>query len=214
MAAFSRQSFSICARARFSEVSSGAGVLVEEQQPRPAGAMRCPPEGGRFPTGICTARASDVRAGAERCGWSWRGWRGQERLRIFFLSGRERFAPFFVARGGGAVRETSLQCGREGWGKNDASLPRGARICWRCAGSTLFAPAGQKRFRVGAPDFGLPREKTENQGVLPIRNGWQARRENGKRAAIHADLVSKPPQAASPCSWACRRLHAQQPQAE
>ena len=34
MAAFSRQSFSICARARFSEVSSGAGVLVEEQQPR------------------------------------------------------------------------------------------------------------------------------------------------------------------------------------
>ena len=173
MAAFSRQSFSISACARFSEVSSGTGVLVEEQQPRPAGAMRCPPEGGCFSTGICAARALDVRvhAGAERCGWSWRGWRGQERLRIFFLSGRERFAPFFVARGGGAVRETSLQCGREGWGKNDASLPRGARICWRCAGSTLFAPAGQKRFRVGAPDFGRVAGESGAWGALPIRNG-------------------------------------------
>ena len=32
--------------------------------------------------------------------------------------------------------------------------PAGARGRCRCAGSTLFAPAGQKRFRVGAPDFG------------------------------------------------------------
>ena len=32
--------------------------------------------------------------------------------------------------------------------------PAGARGRCRCADSTLFAPAGQRRFRVGAPDFG------------------------------------------------------------
>ena len=33
--------------------------------------------------------------------------------------------------------------------------------------------------------------------ALPIRNGWQARRENGKRTAIHADCVSKTPPAST-----------------
>ena len=36
----------------------------------------------------------------------------------------------------------------------DAALPRRGKGRCQCAGSTLFAPAGQKRFRVGAPDFG------------------------------------------------------------
>ena len=40
-------------------------------------------------------------------------------------------------------------------------------------------PCGQKRFRVGAPDFGLSRGRAENWGALPIRNGRQARREDG-----------------------------------
>ena len=50
-------------------------------------------------------------------------------------------------------------------------------------------PCGQKRFRVGAPDFGLSRGRAENWGALPIRNGRQARRENGKRTVIYADRV-------------------------
>ena len=49
--------------------------------------------------------------------------------------------------------------------------------------------------------LGVSRGRAGRWGALPIRNGWQARRKNGKRAAIHADRVSKPPQAASPCSW-------------
>ena len=35
--------------------------------------------------------------------------------------------------------------------------PAGGNGRCRCAQATLFAPAGQKRFRVGAPDFGLSR---------------------------------------------------------
>ena len=75
---------------------------------------------------------------------------------------------------------------KERVGGNDASLPRRARICCRCADSTLFAPAGQKRFRVGAPDFGRVAGESGAWSALPIRNGWQARRENGKRAATAA----------------------------
>ena len=64
-------------------------------------------------------------------------------------------------------------------GGNDASLPCGARICCKCAGSTLFAPAGQKRCRAGAPDFGRVAGESCLRSGLPIRNGWQARRGNG-----------------------------------
>ena len=73
---------------------------------------------------------------------------------------------------------------------------------------------GQKRFRVARLILELSRERTGSCGALPIRNGWQARRENGKCAAIHADSVSKTPQVASPCAWACHRMRAQPPQAE
>ena len=88
--------------------------------------------------------------------------------------------------------------------------PAGARGRCRCAGSTLFALRA-KALQSGAPDFGLSRGRAGRWGGLPIRNGWQARRENGKRTAIHADCVSKMSQAASPCAWACRRLRAAAP---
>ena len=79
-------------------------------------------------------------------------------------------------------------------GGNDASLPRGARICCRCAGSTLFAPAGQKRFRVGAPDFGVSRGKAGRWGALPIRNGWQARqKDEAYPFALHEAAESAQP---------------------
>ena len=55
-------------------------------------------------------------------------------------------------------------------GENDAALPCGQG---GAAGvrSRRCLPCGQKRFRVGAPDFGLSRGRAENQGVLPIKNG-------------------------------------------
>ena len=49
----------------------------------------------------------------------------------------------------------------------------------RCAQTTLFAPAGQKRFRAGAPDFGRVAGESCLWSALPFRNGWQARREDG-----------------------------------
>ena len=58
------------------------------------------------------------------------------------------------------------------------------------------------------------RERTEGRGALPIRYGRQARGVEGKRATIYAGRISKTPQAANPCSWACRRLRVQPPQAE
>ena len=64
-------------------------------------------------------------------------------------------------------------------GEMTLPCPTGKGRC-RCAYSTLFAPAGQKRFRVGAPDFGDIAERVESWGALPIRNGRQARRGTGK----------------------------------
>ena len=61
----------------------------------------------------------------------------------------------------------------------DAALPRRGKGRCQCAGSTLFAPAGQKRFRVGAPDFGRVAGESCLRSALPIKNGWQARREDG-----------------------------------
>ena len=57
--------------------------------------------------------------------------------------------------------------------------PAGARRRCKCAKATLFAPAGQKRFRAGAPDFGRVAGESCLRSGLPIRNGWQARREDG-----------------------------------
>ena len=68
------------------------------------------------------------------------------------------------------VANTHLTRGKGGCGVlASAALPRWGKGRCRCACSTLFAPAGQKRFRVGAPDFGRFTGKSFLRGVLPIR---------------------------------------------
>ena len=67
----------------------------------------------------------------------------------------------------------------KGEAMGDAALPRRGKGRCKCAEATLFAPAGQKRFRVGAPDFGRVAGESCLRSGLPIRNGWQARRGNG-----------------------------------
>ena len=52
----------------------------------------------------------------------------------------------FSLSGCGSGRELALL--------DDAALPRWGKGALRVCGATLFAPAGQRRFRVGAPDFG------------------------------------------------------------
>ena len=88
---------------------------------------------------------------------------------------RRRQAP---ARGAGvlfSVRHPDAR-GKEGAVPCDAALPRRGKGRCRCAGSTLFAPAGQKRFRVGAPDLGWFMGKSILWGGLPIRGAFPARR--------------------------------------
>ena len=62
-------------------------------------------------------------------------------------------------------------------GEMTLPCPAGARRRCKCAYSTLFAPAGRRRFRVGAPDFGVSRRKGACGAVCPSRAVWQARRE-------------------------------------
>ena len=84
------------------------------------------------------------------------------------------------ARGAGvlfSVRHPGAR-GKEGAVPCDAALPRWGKGRCRCAGSTLFAPAGQKRFRVARLILGVSRGKAGRWSALPIRNGWQARRGN------------------------------------
>ena len=59
--------------------------------------------------------------------------------------------------------------------------PRGQGERCRCAYSTLFAPAGQRRCGVGAPDFGLSRGEGVCGAGCPSRAVWQARRGTGRR---------------------------------
>ena len=72
-------------------------------------------------------------------------------------------------------------------GEMTLPCPTGKGRC-RCAYSTLFAPAGQKRFRVGAPDFGDIAERVESWGALPIRYGRQARRGMESRRTSNAGM--------------------------
>ena len=69
-------------------------------------------------------------------------------------------------------------------GEMTLPCPAGARRRCKCAYSTLFAPAGRRRFRVGAPDFGVSRRKGVCGAVCPSRAVWQARREAENGAAI------------------------------
>ena len=184
-------------------------------------------------------------------------------LRLFFLPlRREEASALFIACGG-LLWETGP--GMDVWllarlppmrkervGGNDASLPRRARICCRCADSTLFAPAGQKRFRVDAPDFGwfAGQRRIKERFALQERSGRRAgktkhallrsmrpprprnhpagRTAGSARTRSRDQSLENPflgnggrfpaapapptPQAAGPCSWACRRLLVSPPQ--
>ena len=164
-------------------------------------------------------------------------------------------AAFRFDRGGGGSRRRQAHeqglaaCKVMRWATLPCPLGKG-----RCggAGATLFAPAGQKRYRVGAPDFGLSRGKDVCEAVCPSGDVWQARRgrrvaaacvprshrvsaavPQGERRALPAPAQGinplripfwgrqpfpprppspKTPQAAGPCSWACRRLLPSPPQ--
>ena len=58
--------------------------------------------------------------------------------------------------------------------------PRGQGERCRCAYSTLFAPAGQRRCGVGAPDFGLSRGGRRLRGGMPIKGRLAGAPGNGK----------------------------------
>ena len=72
--------------------------------------------------------------------------------------------------------------GKAGQAGNDAALPRGGKGQGGCTGTTLFAPAGQRRCRVGAPDFGLSRGKVVCGAVCPSR--VVGRRAGGQKQTI------------------------------
>ena len=94
-------------------------------------------------------------------------------------AGRRALPP--PARGAGvlfSVRHPGAR-GKEGAVPCDAALPRRGKGRCRCAGSTLFAPAGQKRFRVARLILGGSRGKAVYGAVCPSRTVWQARRGNG-----------------------------------
>ena len=173
---------------------------------------------------------------------------GARALEDFLPFSKGEVCAFFCRsrRRGCAGNKPPMRKGRLG-GNDASSLPRGARICCRCAGSTLFAPAGQKRFRVGAPDFGRvagqswmkkrfahqersgrrarktkhtvlrsmrpPRPRNHPAG----RTAGSARTRSRDQSLENPFLGNRPsptPQAAGPCSWACRRLLALSPQPE
>ena len=165
--------------------------------------MRCPPEGVPF-------QYRDMRRTGARCPRS-RG-RGALRLELEGVEGAralEDFLPFWK----GEVCAFFCRSRRRGCAGNKPPMRKG-----RLGGMTHPCPGGQG-YAAGVRDrrclplrgksaselarliLGVSRGRAGRWGALPIRNGWQARRKNGKRAAIHADRVSKPPQAASPCSW-------------
>ena len=94
-------------------------------------------------------------------------------------AGRRHCRP--PARGAGvlfSVRHPGAR-GKEGAVPCDAALPRWGKGRCRCARSTLFAPAGQKRFRVARRILGSSREKAVYGAVCPSRTVWSARRGNG-----------------------------------
>ena len=141
----------------------------------------------------------DMRRTGARCPHP-RG-RGALRLELEGVEGAralEDFLPFWKGevcaffcrsrRRGCAGNKPPMRKGRLG-GNDASSLPRGARICCRCAGSTLFAPAGQKRFRVGAPDFG----RVAGQSWMKKRFAHQERSGRRARKTKHTVLRSMRP---------------------
>ena len=99
------------------------------------------------------------------------------------------FRPFYRSRMSIPMRKGRLR-------EREMTLPcpAGARGRCRCAEATLFAPAGQKRFRVARLILGVSRGKAGRWGALPIRNGWQARqKDEAYPFALHEAAASAQP---------------------
>ena len=131
-----------------------------------------PGPGGPGPGGPVARRprARRPRARRPRAQPQWPGGVGSEQTRPSPTSrGLGRFVSFRMRRQGSRRRQAREQEPAACEGGRWATLPcpAGARGRCRRAGSTLFAPAGQKRFRVGAPDFGLSRGKVVCRAVCP-----------------------------------------------
>ena len=97
-------------------------------------------------------------------------------------AGGGRAAFRFGWGGGGSRRRQAHEQGPAACGAlGDAALPRWAR---GAAGGRIrrCLPCGQRRFRVGAPDHGVSREKAGPRSVLPIRLLCRRAGERGRRA--------------------------------
>ena len=84
---------------------------------------------------------------------------------------------------------------------------RFATLPCQCAKSTLFAPAGQRRFRVARLILGASRERAGRWGALPIRNGWQARRGTGKGPRRFTIFRTRKSQRSDPSAAPCFPCH-------
>ena len=124
-----------------------------------------------------------------------------------------------------AVLRASSRCKGKGRAVPcDAALPRWGKGRCRCAGSTLFAPAGQKRFRVARRIWAGSWERAFCRALCP--SGGLSRRAGERKAGSHlcrprfqtaaggkSLLVGLPPSActaapsgtnrrlSAPCSW-------------
>ena len=88
------------------------------------------------------------------------------------------------------LSQARISRGKGGWGVlASAALPRWGKGRCRCAYSTLFAPAGQKRFRVGAPDFGRFTGKSFLRGRFAHQETFPARQGNGVAGHISSPLL-------------------------
>ena len=100
------------------------------------------------------------------------------------------------ARGAGvlfSVRHPGAR-GKEGAVPCDAALPRRGKGRCRCAGSTLFAPAGQKRFRVARLILGVSRERAVCGAVCPSGTaGRRAGKTEACRPMLHEAATFLPP---------------------
>ena len=100
------------------------------------------------------------------------------------------------ARGAGvlfSVRHPGAR-GKEGAVPCDAALPRRGKGRCRCAGSTLFAPAGQKRFRVARLILGVSRERAVCGAVCPSgMAGRRAGKTEACRPMLHEAATFLPP---------------------
>ena len=100
------------------------------------------------------------------------------------------------ARGAGvlfSVRHSGAR-GKEGAVPCDAALPRWGKGRCRCAGSTLFAPAGQKRFRVARLILGVSRERAVCGAVCPSgMAGRRAGETEACRPMLHEAATFLPP---------------------